>query len=86
MLKGQEQEADMVCYGHTHQLAVTVESGMLMINPGSISLPRGQYAGLGGTFAVVELTANRFVIDYYNRDSQPVADLHFAFDRKEGRP
>ena len=86
MLKGQEQQADMVCYGHTHQLAVTVEDGMLMINPGSISLPRGQYAYLGGTFAVVELTADRFVIDYYTRDSQPVADLHFVFDRKEGKP
>lgn len=85
MLKGQEQQADMVCYGHTHRLAVTVEKGMLMINPGSISLPRGRDARIGGTFAVVELTPDRFVIDYYDRDCHPVANLHFVFDRKEGR-
>lgn len=81
MLKGQEQRADMVCYGHTHQLAVTVEDGMLMINPGSISLPRGQYAGLGGTYAVVGIDDERFSVDYYTRDNQPVADLHFVFNR-----
>lgn len=81
MLKGQEQQAQLVCYGHTHQLAVTVEDGMLMINPGSISLPRGQYARLGGTFAVVELTPRRFLVDYYDRNSQPVPELHFEFDR-----
>lgn len=81
MLKGQEQRADVVCYGHTHQLAVTVEDGMLMINPGSISLPRGQYAGLGGTYAVVEVTEERFVVDYYDRNNRPVADLHFVFNR-----
>lgn len=85
MLKGQEQQAAMVCYGHTHQLAVTEAEGMLMINPGSISLPRGSYAHLGGTFAVVELNPDRFVVDYYDRTSQPVDDLHFVFDRKEGR-
>lgn len=81
MLKGQEQQAAMVCYGHTHQLAVTVEDGMLMINPGSISLPRGQYARLGGTYAVVGIDDEHFVVDYYNRDNQPVADLHFVFNR-----
>lgn len=85
MLKGEEQGADLVCYGHTHQLAVTVESGMLIINPGSISLPRGQYARLGGTFAVVATTPDSFVVDYYDRKSQPVDGLHFVFNRKGGR-
>ena len=60
---------------------MTVEDGMLMINPGSISLPRGQYAGLGGTYAVVEATGERFVVDYYDRNNQPVTDLHFVFNR-----
>lgn len=81
MLKGKEQQASMVCYGHTHQLAVTMEDGMLMINPGSISLPRGQFARIGGTFAVVELTPTKFIVDYYDRNSQPVPELHFEFNR-----
>nr|WP_305069045.1 metallophosphoesterase [Limosilactobacillus kribbianus] len=81
MLKGEEERADIVCYGHTHQLAVTSEKGMLMINPGSISLPRGQFARLGGTFAVVDAQPTKFVVDYYDRQSQPVEQLHFEFKR-----
>lgn len=81
MLKGEEQGADVICYGHTHQLAVTVEKGMLMINPGSISLPRGKYAAIGGTYAIVEVTPKYFVVDYYNRSSIRLPELHFKFTR-----
>lgn len=82
MLKGEEQGADIICYGHTHRRAVAVDQGILMINPGSISLPRGQDAEIGGTFALVEADAHRFIVDYYDRQCQPVADLHFIFPRK----
>lgn len=81
MLKGEEQQADIVCYGHTHQLATTMNTGTLFINPGSISLPRGEYARLGGTFAVAEATAQSFVVRYYDRDLKPVPELHFEFKR-----
>ncbi|MDO4903376.1 MAG: metallophosphoesterase [Limosilactobacillus sp.] len=82
MLKGQSVAADVVCFGHTHQLMATVEKGMLLINPGSISLPRGQYAPIGGTFAIVDADADRFVVDFYNRQSQAQADLHLELNRK----
>ncbi len=81
MLQGKQADADMIFYGHTHQLYVTVEDGILLLNPGSISFPRGQYAKLGGTFAIVENSPERFTVQYYTRDLKPVKELTFSFKR-----
>lgn len=81
LLKGKATGASIVCYGHTHQLAVSEDAGILFINPGSISLPSGEYARLGGTFAVVNSTKQQWQVDYYNRNLQPVPELHFIFHR-----
>ena len=83
MLKGEAVGADVVCFGHTHQLFAAVERGMLMINPGSISLPRGQHVGIGGTFAVVELSPRSFTVDFYDRHSRRQPQLHREFPREE---
>lgn len=83
MLKGEAANADVVCFGHTHQLFAACERGMLLVNPGSISLPRGQYARIGGTFAVIGASADRFIVDFLNRQFQVQTDLHCEFKRKE---
>lgn len=80
-LKGQAAGASIVCYGHTHQLAVSEDDGILFINPGSISLPRGEYANIGGTFAIVSADHRQWQVDYYNRNLQPIPELHFEFTR-----
>lgn len=74
-----EKKAKMVVYRHTHQLSVAREDGILFINPGSISQPRGQYAALGGTYAVVESNDQLVTADiqYYDRELMPVTELHF---------
>ena len=79
MLTGQEKGASIVCYGHTHQLGAVYDHQMLIINPGSISFPRGEYAKLGGTFAQPE----RFIVDYYNREIEAVTKLHCEFRRQK---
>lgn len=84
MLRGQSAGADVVCFGHTHQLFAAVEGKMLLINPGSISLPRGRYAGIGGTFAVVEADRQRFLVDFFNRQSEIQPKLHREFSRQGG--
>ena len=61
MLKAQSLGVQVVCYGHTHQLAVSMDAGTLFINPGSISLPLGEYSRIGGTFAIVGITKKQFV-------------------------
>ena len=37
----QENECDIVCFGHTHAVFDEEVNGVRLLNPGSISLPRG---------------------------------------------
>lgn len=46
------KKADIVLYGHTHVSFAEEIRGVLVINPGSISLPRD---GTGGTYCVMEI-------------------------------
>ena len=80
-LLAEAEAADVVGYGHTHQLAVTTADNHLLINPGSISQPRGEYAYIGGTFAIVEVTPAAWKVQYYNRDMQPIEELAFDWQR-----
>ena len=82
MLKGAAAGADVVCFGHTHQLFAGVDRGILLVNPGSISLPRGQFATIGGTFAVVQVTPKQFTVDFYDRDCRVQPALHQEFNRE----
>ena len=45
--RGKELEVDIVLFGHTHQQTIEEENGIILMNPGSISLPRfkGRYVG-----------------------------------------
>ena len=83
MLTGQEKGASIVCYGHTHQLGAAYDHQMLIINPGSISFPRGEYAKLGGTFAIIDAQPEQFIVDYYNREMEAVPELHCEFRRQK---
>ena len=38
-----EKGADVVCFGHTHRPYLEHHDGLLVINPGSVTYPRGQY-------------------------------------------
>lgn len=38
--RGREVEADIVLFGHTHMQLIDKESDIILMNPGSISLPR----------------------------------------------
>lgn len=71
--------ANVVLYGHTHQLGATFDDNMLFINPGSISQPRGEYAPLGGTYAIVSSNDQQYTTQYYSRNFQPIDNLRFNF-------
>ncbi|GAD15953.1 metallophosphoesterase [Lentilactobacillus otakiensis] len=71
--------ANIVLFGHTHQLGVTFDDNILFVNPGSISQPRGEYAPLGGTYAMVSSNDQQYTIQYYNREFQPIDNLKFSF-------
>ena len=48
-----EQHADAVLFGHSHIASIETADGVLLINPGSLSRPRG---GRGPSIAVLTLT------------------------------
>jgi len=50
---GKEHGADIICYGHTHCSAASVNGGVYLLNPGSVSRPR---CGQGKSYAVIDLT------------------------------
>ncbi|WP_261810158.1 metallophosphoesterase [Levilactobacillus humaensis] len=79
-LRAQAAQATIIFYGHTHRLAAEQVDGRLFVNPGSISQPRGEYRYLGGTAALVTVTATQTVVQYVDRQAQPIADLKFTFD------
>ncbi|MRN07473.1 metallophosphoesterase [Lactobacillus sp. 0.1XD8-4] len=83
MLTGEEKGASIICYGHTHQLGVAYDHKMLIVNPGSISFPRGEYAGIGGTFAIIDARPTRFIVDFYNRQMELLSQLHREFNRQK---
>ena len=45
--RGKELDVDIVLFGHTHEQIIEEEKGIILMNPGSISLPRfkGRYVG-----------------------------------------
>lgn len=46
--KGREVGADIILFGHTHEAIIEKEGKVILMNPGSVSLPRfrGRYIGL----------------------------------------
>lgn len=76
---GQEVGAQLIVFGHTHQLGVERHDNMVVLNPGSISQPRGQFADIGGTYAVVTGDRHALNVQYLNRQSQVQPGLSRTF-------
>lgn len=72
-------DANVVLFGHTHQLQVLMDDNILFLNPGSISQPRGIYQSLNGTFAIIEFNNENYHVQYYNRNLKPIEELQFDF-------
>lgn len=75
------KKVDVVISGHTHLLGAEMIDDRLFINPGSISLPKGQYAYLKGTYAILSVDETHYAVQFYTRDLQPVPTLHVEFTR-----
>ncbi len=53
MYKGEEVGADIILFGHTHVPVILKESNMMIMNPGSVSYPRG--FAREKTFGIIEV-------------------------------
>ncbi|MCO6184511.1 metallophosphoesterase [Leuconostoc fallax] len=76
-----EAQAQIVLFGHTHKLGAEMYHQKLFINPGSTTLPKGEYANLGGTYAILDVTASTFTVQFYNRQHQLLTTLTRQFER-----
>lgn len=79
LANAQAVHANLAFFGHTHQLGVERHGGVLMLNPGSISYPRGEFTRIGGTYAIVETDGATVDIQYYDRQEHAVPELKFHF-------
>ncbi|WP_155286428.1 YfcE family phosphodiesterase [Lacticaseibacillus zhaodongensis] len=77
---GQSAGAQLIIYGHTHVALAEEHAGVVIVNPGSISQPRGPLAKLGGTFAIIDVDAEQIKVQYASRTGiRP--ELTRVFDR-----
>jgi putative phosphoesterase len=67
--RGLEEKANVVCYGHTHFAGCFQEEGMIVINPGSLRLPRNYQEG---TYVIFEYDEEqkKAHVAYYNQAGQ----------------
>ena len=79
-LAAKEKNATVCFYGHTHKLAAEMVDGILYLNPGSISQPRGTYSHLK-TYALVETDNNNLKVCFYTADHKEVPELRVTFSR-----
>ncbi len=62
-----EVGARIAIYGHTHVAAAEQHQGVVCINPGSISQPRGALRDLGGTYALIDVDGNKVTVQFASR-------------------
>ncbi|WP_416151409.1 metallophosphoesterase family protein [Salipaludibacillus sp. HK11] len=76
--KGEETEAQVVCYGHTHIPAAVQEHNIVILNPGSMRLPRDYPVG---TYVIVETTEKDIYVDFYNLKGEKMTDISKKFHK-----
>lgn len=76
-LEAEALGANMVFFGHTHQIGCEMEQGILFLNPGSISQPRGPIQI--PSYVLIDRLEDQIVIQYFNRAHQPVEELKFTY-------
>lgn len=58
-----EVEAKLALFGHTHQRRMAEESGVVLFNPGSLSLPR-DWKEKRKSFGIIQITEGHFHLEY----------------------
>lgn len=59
--KGKEEKCDIVIFGHSHIPFLQKIDGIYLLNPGSVSLPRGKSKK---SFAIIEILESKISIEH----------------------
>ena len=68
LYRGEEVHADMVLYGHTHMPDLSADGPRLLLNPGSLSRPRG---GSANSCALIVTDGGDLQVRFVNADNAP---------------
>ena len=78
--KAQEVGASIVLFGHTHRAGSEMNrDGLLFINPGSISFPRGRKER---TYVILELQDDRVDVSFYDHEGNYLDYLSATYQMK----
>ncbi|MCL1630554.1 metallophosphoesterase [Sporolactobacillus sp. CPB3-1] len=76
---GLERNADIICFGHTHVAGAFQQEHMIVINPGSLRLPRNYHEG---TYVILDYNQQKksACVNYYNAAGEPVDIFSKSFN------
>ncbi|WP_027107780.1 YfcE family phosphodiesterase [Lacticigenium naphthae] len=72
-----KEKATIILYGHTHIPRVDIIDNKIMINPGSISQPRGEIRSK--TYCILEVLNNQGKVTYFDNNHDPIPQLSSTF-------
>jgi len=75
--EAEQAGAVLVFYGHTHIVKAEQEDGIIFINPGSISQPRGTL--MEKTYCVATVEGQTLTVAYYNERHQKMPGMEKQF-------
>ncbi|MEK5098572.1 MULTISPECIES: YfcE family phosphodiesterase [Bacillus] len=70
--RAEELGADIICFGHSHIAGSELMDGKLLINPGSIRLPRVRREK---TYAILSIDNNNAEVRFYDTSGQEIESL-----------
>ena len=70
--------ASIALYGHTHRLDAQIQDGVLCINPGSISVPRGTYRDTP-TYVLLDIAPDLVTVDFYTKKHEKLEELSTSY-------
>ena len=65
-------DADIACFGHSHQLGAEMVNETLFINPGSIRLPIGRRER---TYVILDILESAYQLKVYDIDRGEITEL-----------
>lgn len=74
--KGEEHGAKIVCHGHTHVPVAVQENNLVILNPGSMRLPREYPVG---SYVIVDVNESDIHVNFFNIDGKKLSDLSKGF-------
>ena len=75
-LKGEEAEANIICFGHSHAAGSEFIDGKLYINPGSIREPRGRKEK---TYTILDIALHQVTVTFHDVQGKIVEALSCTY-------